>query len=60
MGYLLFTPVMDKGFGINYYYSEPNGIQFIISYYKSEEDKAIRFFENLKLGSEKLKSLKNE
>lgn len=58
MGYLLFTPVIAKGFGINYY-NEPNGIRFVISYYKSEEEKANKFFEALKIGVEKIKNIKD-
>lgn len=57
MNYLLFTPVMDKGFGINYNYA-PEGIVFVISYYKSETDKANKFFDALRECVDKLKVLK--
>ncbi len=58
MEYLLFSPVMEKGFGVNYYCNS-SGIQFIISYHISQEDRAKHFFDALKLGADKIKRLRH-
>lgn len=53
MGYLLFTPVIDKGIGVTYL-KEPEGIRYLLSYYVSEINKINEFIENLREGLTKI------
>lgn len=58
MDNLLFTPVMDCGYGINYNF-EPERMHFVISYYKKELENANKFFKALYDCVDKLKQIKN-
>ena len=53
-GYLLFTPVVEKGVGVTYL-KEPDGIRYLISYYASEKEKIEKFASYLFEGLERLK-----
>jgi carnitine O-acetyltransferase len=54
-GYILFTPVAEKGMGVTYL-KEPDGIRYLISYYVSETEKVSEFAAALAEGLEKIKA----